>query len=265
MKRLIPLFVCAVLVALLVAESGFAEAVVVSGLQSQPAKKDTRDYTNTAMTDSSMWNENTVQSETKLRGRNSATDAWQTWLQFDLSGVWATHDIADLQSATLSMMITNMGTSTRKRVYVSGMLDGLFYEDEFGNPTSSYEDWSELTLTWNNAPANDIASTGTPIWSQVYGGGYISDSTYLGGPTEGWTTTGVDDGIATAVELMTAFIATDTDGKVTFILSGHDTTYAYGVGDELGNGPYLTLTFIPEPATLAILGLGGLLLRRRIA
>jgi hypothetical protein len=259
MKRLIPLFVCAVLVALLVAESGFAEAVVVSGLQSQPAKKDTRDYTNTAMTDSSMWNENTVQSETRLRGRNSATDAWQTWLQFDLTSVWAAHAGETLQSATLSMMITNMGTSTRKRVYVSGMLDGL----EIGG--SSAEGWSENTLTWNNAPANDVASTGTPIWSQVYGGGYISDATYLGGPTEGWAVTGVDDGISNAVELMTAFIATDTDGKVTFILSGHDTTYAYGVGDELGNGPYLTLTFIPEPATLAILGLGGLLLRRRIA
>ena len=265
MKRTIPLFVCAAFAALLVAECAFAESVVVYGLQSQPAARDTREYTNTAL-DSSMWRENNVQSETRLRARASTNDAWQTWLQFDLSSVWATHDVADLQSATLSMMITNMGTSTRKRVYVSGMLDGLMYEDDEGNPIGSYEDWSELTLTWNNAPANDLTSaTGSPIWSEVYGMSFISDATYLGGPTEGWAVTGIDDGISIAVELMTGFIATDTDGKVTFILTGHDTTYAYGVGDEFGNGPYLTLTFIPEPATLAILGLGGLLLRRRIA
>jgi hypothetical protein len=190
---------------------------------------------------------------------NGTTAAGKAWIQFDLSSVWATYGEANLTSATFTIWDAN-GTS--RRIDMAGLVD-----------SSGLEGWTPAGLTWNNAPANNITSGylfdtsliygGADLWQAVGGGVDVSDATYA----QNATYTSPD---------ISAFLLSDTDGKVTFMLSGSSANLNSSVfigipgsmpTDPALGSPTLTLTFatVPEPATLslAMLGLGGLFLVRR--
>jgi hypothetical protein len=284
MKRLVPMFVCAAVVALLVAQVAPAATVTVRSSQGVGTRVDWTVGT-TAQTGLTGVKKAGLRNNIPNPPGPGALDpttgnSSKIWLQFDLSDVWATHDKADLTSVTLTLWGENGPT---RRFDVSGLNDGLVDYDEEENPYS-LETWNQNTLNWFNAPGNttnsgymfssdmttslwQVYSTspvpGTPLYMPSLGSDYDQCSRYISGD-------------------ISAYIATDTDGKVTLMMSdgpyndnqnwwvGPSGSYDVGPtyqlnGEVIRDSPTLTLTFVPEPATLAILGLGGLLLRRRLA
>jgi hypothetical protein len=227
-----------------------------------------------------------------VRAKSDATvQSWgKVWLQYDLSSVWATYGKENLASATLTIWSEN---GTGRRFSVAGLLDGLVDYDDDENEYS-LETWTQGGLDWYNAPGNDpTIGTGvdmlktTLLWTcQTSSTDAIV--TDFGSAITGITDTNFDqcaryqskNGVVTPADTnLLAFLGADTDGLVTLIGYDHTNssnqnwwagiagTYTDPLfnGELIRNSPTLTLTFIPEPATLAILGLGGLFLRRRLA
>ena len=209
--------------------SGLAQAVPIDITASQGKAVQ---YKN----DSGVW-----VSEDRLKTRTAGVwdddpelntlDSNKSWLQFDISGV-----TGSVTSATLTIYAITDG----KSYHVSGLNDGI------------NEAWSADTIDWFSAPGNDTASGNGLIAAQTV-------SLYTINPT-------VANGASSGD--VTSFVANDTDGLVTFIFTAGGTTYMYNV-IEGGNYvadyvPVLTLDVVPEPITLVLLGLGGLVsLRRR--
>lgn len=185
-------------------------------------------------------------SETRLATRNAGVwgedttsntlDAKKSYLQFDLSGVSGT-----ISNATLTIY-SFLSNSDGKDYYIYGLNDG------------NNEAWSADTIDWFNAPGN-ITNSGTALDAALTTQLAFCD----------FNTDGIQDVSNTDV---TAFINADTDNLVTFIFTAGGTAYMYnvlaGTYYDANYVPVLTLEVIPEPATLILLGLGGLIsLRRR--
>jgi len=185
----------------------------------------------------------TTSSSSLLRIRPSSA-CYKAWLQFDLSTIanYSTQVKGHITGATLTFTGTSNNTSA-KPFALAGLNDGV------------NDAWASSSLTWNNAPANDTAGQGL-ITAQIT---WIADTTHTLSVPAGAGSTVSDSSAA-----LLGFLNADQDGKVTFILAPGGTTYLLGAGSSAA--PSLTLTYsVPEPATLAVLGLGGLLLRRRLA
>ena len=172
---------------------------------------------------------------------------------------WSAYGQANLQSATLSLWTQN-GTS--RSFDVSGLDDG-----------AGLEGWSSGSLSWNNAPGNDPSSEWALDWTKIYGGAPVWQA--RGGGVAAPSTAYANNAYYMSDDL-SAFLATDTDGLVTFITSGPDginsNTRFWSIAgawqtDPAQISPILTLTFVPEPGSfsLALLGMGGLFFIRRRA
>jgi hypothetical protein len=166
------------------------------------------------------------------------------YIRFDLTGI-----TGDLTGATLSFNVTS---SNRTRVWgIYGLFDG---PDDL---------WNEAMISYSNAPGMVAAAIGSYAINadklQKLGtinivnapAIYISNTTDLN---------------------LDSFIINDKNKRLTFavIPETTDSTASWYVTSKEGGAalaPVLTLPYaIPEPVTIAMLGLGGLtLLRRRRA
>ncbi len=189
------------------------------------------------------------------------------YLRFDLSGVDT--QIANWASgATLTFDVTS---ANRSRTW---SLFGL-------SDSAANNNWSESTLTYASASGFSTASAGyyTLDTGSLYNGGtattlpanssgYALGSLAVTGAGVFTTTAAAGAGTATSVNLEN-FLKTDTDHLVTlfFLVNSDNALDAYVATKENTTAgivfPTLNLpnaTSVPEPSTLAMLGLGGLFL-----
>lgn len=183
---------------------------------------------------------NTTQLMT--RTVSGSNDSKKSWLQFDLTSLYAQD--SSVSGNILDARLTFYGgkAETGAKSYV---VTGL-------NDAAGLEDWIASALTWNNGPGNDINS-GTGLIASLTTSLY---STSIPVP--------VLDVMSETPEAnraaLTAFLNTDTDGKITFIFTAGSTTYLWNAGQPLE--PVLTLTYAlgnnpdkahnPNPADEAI-------------
>jgi hypothetical protein len=168
-------------------------------------------------------------SNTVYAGYSAETT--RTYLKFDLSAI---PDGQSIVSAVLRLDTNYLSSSP-----VTGSpVIGAYYLDN--------DNWSESTLTWNNAPTNfsmlptntQSISTGDVFWtvksdvSQVYG----------------------DDDIYSVVMKLTHEV-----------FAGAKAGFWSKDAGTADTSPYLTIEYqpIPEPATLLLLTLGGLTVLRK--
>jgi hypothetical protein len=179
----------------------------------------------------------TTITETRLATRNASPDARKSWLQFDLTAVYAQDP--SIKGNFINAKLTFYGAKAEvdpKSYVVNGL-----------NDSAGLENWVATSLTWNNAPANNITSSN------------LLDTTKVTSIYTGTFPPPCQDIISETPEAdraaLTTFLNTDTDGKVTFIFTGGGTAYFKNVGD-LNGEPVLTVTYVlgnnPEKAHFPI-------------
>ncbi|MBN2294211.1 MAG: PEP-CTERM sorting domain-containing protein [Pirellulales bacterium] len=156
----------------------------------------------------------------------------RSYIKFSMAGL---PQLSQLQSATLNMYLWEVG----------GYLEtvSIYYAKD--------DSWIETSLNWNNAPG-----TGDLVASENVGSYYT-----WGGPK--WVSF---DLLASG---LWDYDSDRSDGYVTFVIktaeNGEDIHRFYSKEENVPGdfAPYLEVIAIPEPTTMAILVLGGLMIRRR--
>jgi len=189
----------------------------------------------------------------------TANDGTKLYMKFELPA-----DFMTATAATFKITSANVYNPLWFfEYYVHGLADdgGGGQEEWQERNTGTGSTWSWPYITWNNAPGNDVNSEN----------GFLGNAPLLGTVTE------IDDGVEISLsnQALVDFLNTDTDGLVTIMMSKVSQTSANstfvsregaGVTYPNANPPTLELTYvpIPEPATIALLVLGGLVgVRRR--
>ena len=142
----------------------------------------------------------------------------------------------------------------------------LELDDVIGNASQTYEIWglldahetfNESTLTWNSAGFVDGTDNTTVDASKAYGGALLG------------TFSNSQNTVNTAFDVTSGnfldFLNASGDNDVTFVIvDPNNGTGGSGWATKEATGDLVpTLTVVPEPGSLALLGLGGLLIARR--
>ncbi len=192
-------------------------------------------------------------NDNRLRVRDDASvgNIRKSFIEFTLPVIpmgesldTATFSIFDLETETGQ----NLGTSGERIVQVFGITD------------ESVEDFDEATVNYATAPANVADGSSLNAAASVLLG------TFDIGASQ---TANFERALSNAA--LTSFLATDTNGIVTFALVANDnnghSTMGFGSSETSGiSAPALELvTVVPEPASAGLVLLGGTLLglRRR--
>lgn len=192
----------------------------------------------------------TVQIATSSYNKNRTFGFYR----FDLSGV----NKDSVTSAEFSMTIADQNGSGNRTVEVYGYPtsgdDALFKEGDLEGSSVSNPGGADEPLHLDNAP--DIASNVTEEspWQQ------IDELTYDGSQADGTVRTwDVSDFMSESGDYMIL------GARMTSGTSGYWDKFYSKEHSSVGDGTYdaATLTVIPEPSTLVLLGLAGLLLMKR--
>ena len=228
MKNAGKMIVVLSVVVLLVAAS--AQAVVID------PEDDTRVYHGTPTGNEGATNNLTVKAD------SASLNDYKPYMRFDLSSFTPT-----ITSASLDLIAQGeaMEANDVLTVNVYGLNDG----------TAGETTWTEGGITWNNAPGNVTTSDAGFVNSTLLGTFDVTDNGSIVGTTYSFS----------SAALIT-FLNADTNNKVTIMLSSAegsgddaDANYVSFAGFEHATYDGPKLTVIPEPATMGLLGIGGLL------
>lgn len=220
----------------------------------------------------------------RLTNDGSGANRGYAYMRFDLAGV----DATTITSATLQFNFNVGGDNASPGTFALwGLVDGTAAD---ARPDSS--GWSEASLNYNNAPARQLnssntintdanAQTGTPAGYGVKLGtiAFSNTSAWFNGNSMSLGSTnamGSGSGVTFDANLaanMLAFLQADTTGVVTFMMrqetSNNRVMNIWSkerfASTSEGIAPTLSVVgdAIPEPASLALFGLGSLLIATR--
>ncbi len=175
----------------------------------------------------------------------------RTWIGFDVSGVAASG--ADVLSATLNLYVIDG----------EALVGSILGQPAFGNPSPASPlptgvylpdgTWNEQTITWDNEPGEQmllstINLTGVEQWATW-------DVTAA---VKAWADGAVNNGLFIEQEEVVA--------SATALTNVAAALYASSAFDNAAVRPFLSITVVPEPTSLALaalLAIGGVCLRRR--
>lgn len=182
-----------------------------------------------------------------------------TYVQFDISGLgFSTEELAGQTSASVTFNIKGMGSPWATTPYQNVELYVI--------PTGKEVDWSE-SLSWTDAATvygqsdENLTADAVKIGeTETITGAKQDDGSYV------WDKTSITFSDANLLSVIQA----DADGIVDFLVvapdigNGNPTLYLASSENSSLDGP--SLSVIPEPATIGLLGLGSIALmalRRR--
>jgi hypothetical protein len=175
-----------------------------------------------------------VQSASTLRTRASTNTNYKSWVQFDLSSIYAANPGLKGNIGAATLMFTGAADHGSGKSYI---VNGL-------NDSAGLEGWISSSTTWNNAPGNNTASTtllNTSLTTASIATGNI---------------TGAAGTVSYASsDALKSFLNTDTNGLVTVIMTPGGTATFYNVGSA--GAPTLTITTTTPPIAKAFPGAEG--------
>lgn len=182
-----------------------------------------------------------TQFHVKNSGDNGSTTR-KGYIRFDTSSITGAVTAASLD-LVVSQIDSGIGNNDQT-IYIYGLTD------------ETLDNWAPATTTWANAPANN---TGSAYQAD------LTKASLLGTfklDHNGDKAAPVGTVVGLSNQALINFLNSDTNGRVTFILGRTGTGGGLNLlfaSDTHATLAPPTLTIVPEPATLATLGLWGLI------